>query len=140
LFSYTEAQSGQTPADYDYAQFIKPKEYLKGVTLGLPWASIWNSILPEADGLTGLLDIVEQLKAAGATIINGTEIANITDGGPLSSYAPENVSYYDSIQYRSDIDMKAGDVVLHVLVSSLDLGQPRRLFVHNHQHQHQKPV
>ncbi|KAG9496678.1 hypothetical protein J7337_011458 [Fusarium musae] len=69
--NYTEAQ--KTPKG-GYAKFLTDKKALKGATFGLPWKSFWA--LADEDMQSQLLELVELIKSAGATIINGTEITN----------------------------------------------------------------
>jgi len=45
---------------------------LKGARFGIPWSSFWTQADPEQIGV--LLDIVQAMKDAGATIVNGTEL------------------------------------------------------------------
>ncbi|EXJ77458.1 hypothetical protein A1O3_09684 [Capronia epimyces CBS 606.96] len=74
--NYTLAQQG--PADGNYTQFLASQDALKGAVFGLPWLSLWNQTSNSAD-LPALLKVVERLKAAGATIINGTEFPHYKD-------------------------------------------------------------
>ncbi|KAF5622172.1 uncharacterized protein FTJAE_11033 [Fusarium tjaetaba] len=69
--NYTEAQ--KTPKG-GYAKYLTDKKALKGATFGLPWKSFWA--LADEDMQSQLLELVDLIKSAGATIINGTEITN----------------------------------------------------------------
>ncbi|PNP74791.1 hypothetical protein FNYG_11928 [Fusarium nygamai] len=69
--NYTEGQ--KTPKG-GYAKFLTDKKALKGATFGLPWKSFWA--LADEDMQSQLLELVDLIKSAGATIINGTEITN----------------------------------------------------------------
>ncbi|KAI9044493.1 amidase family protein [Aspergillus affinis] len=69
--NYTLAQKGKTP-NGGYAQFLTNKTALKGAVFGLPWESFWS--LGDADQISQLLELVELIKEAGATVINGTEL------------------------------------------------------------------
>ena len=69
--NYTSAQIGKTPAG-GYVQYMSNSTALKGATLGIPWASFWALADPEQQGI--LLDLVDLIKKAGATVINGTEL------------------------------------------------------------------
>jgi amidase len=71
--NYTLAQKGKTPKK-GYAQFLTDKKALKGATFGLPWASFWAKA--DEEQLRDLLPLLDLIKKAGATIINGTEIKN----------------------------------------------------------------
>lgn len=69
--NYTLAQSGKTPAG-GYAQFLTNRFALKNATFGLPWTSFWQ--YAPSEQMEPLLSILDLLRAAGATIINNTEI------------------------------------------------------------------
>lgn len=56
----------------DYIQFLADRRALKSAVFGLPWSSLWNQT-GNKPNLDIMLRTVERLKAAGATIINGTE-------------------------------------------------------------------
>lgn len=113
--NYTSAQ--QAPKDGNYTQFLATKDALKGATFGLPWLSLWNQTGNKAD-LPQLLKVVDQLKAAGATIINGTEFPHYKDilspSGWDWSFGPSpllnagyrvNVDFYNNIRdYLSELN------------------------------------
>ncbi|KAK4569800.1 hypothetical protein LTR86_002769 [Recurvomyces mirabilis] len=69
--NYTLAQSGKTPKN-GYASSLSTKQALKGARFGIPWSSFWTQADPEQ--VSVLLDIVQAMKDAGATIVNGTEL------------------------------------------------------------------
>lgn len=69
--NYTSAQVGKTPKG-GYAQFLSMASALKGVKFGIPWESFW--VLADQEQLDVLLDMVSLIQAAGATIVNGTEL------------------------------------------------------------------
>ncbi|MCJ1464114.1 hypothetical protein MMC07_002727 [Pseudocyphellaria aurata] len=71
--NYTSAQEGKTPTG-GYTQFLANKTALQGATFGLPWNSFW--VYAEEPMLSSLLELLELIKRAGATIINGTELPN----------------------------------------------------------------
>lgn len=71
--NYTLAQEGKTPSR-GYAQFLGNKFALQGATFGLPWKSFW--VHAQEPMLTSLLELIELIEEAGATIINETEIPN----------------------------------------------------------------
>lgn len=71
--NYTLAQIGKTP-DGGYAQFLTDKSALKGAVFGLPWASFWA--LNDPDQNANLIQLLNLIEEAGATIINGTELPN----------------------------------------------------------------
>jgi amidase len=57
-----------------FAQYLTTKDALKGAVFGLPWLSFWQ--LASTNQQEQLLGLVELIKSAGATIINGTELPN----------------------------------------------------------------
>lgn len=69
--NYTLAQGGKTPIG-GYSQFLTDRSSLKNATFGIPWQSFW--VLADEEQQTILLDIVKEIEAAGATIVNGTEL------------------------------------------------------------------
>ena len=71
--NYTQGQVGQAPTG-GYTQFLTDKNCLQGAVFGLPWQSFWSLADPgQVDQLTQLIQL---LKDAGATVINGTELPN----------------------------------------------------------------
>ncbi|KIW48706.1 uncharacterized protein PV06_01273 [Exophiala oligosperma] len=114
--NYTSAQQG-SPKDGNYTQFLANKDALKGATFGLPWLSLWNQTGNKAD-LSQLLRVVDRLRAAGATIINGTEFPHYKDilspSGWDWSFGPSpllnagyrvNVDFYNNIRdYLSELN------------------------------------
>lgn len=116
--NYTVAQEGNTPIG-GYAQFLSNKEALKNATFGLPWASFWA--LADDEQLNQLLTLVDLIRSAGATIINGTELPNYKtivdpdgwnwDYGTTRGFANESeytvvkVDFYNNIAaYLSEIN------------------------------------
>lgn len=74
--NYTFAQDGKTPQG-GYTQFLTDKSALKGAVFGLPWLSFWQYNYPAQNAqLAELLDLI---RSAGATIINGTELPYYKD-------------------------------------------------------------
>ncbi|KAK6840227.1 hypothetical protein PG987_006093 [Apiospora arundinis] len=71
--NYTLAQRGNTPAG-GYAQFLSKSDCLKDAVFGLPWKSFW--VYADEEQQNVLTSIISLIESAGATIINGTEIAN----------------------------------------------------------------
>ncbi len=69
--NYTSIQVGKTPSG-GYIQYISNSSVLKGATFGIPWQSFWALADPEQQGI--LLDLVDLIEKAGATIVNGTEL------------------------------------------------------------------
>lgn len=115
--NYTTAQAGQTPTG-GYTSYIGTKSALKNATFGIPWNSFWVYADPEQQRV--LLAIIDMIKAAGATIINGTELPyyqtivspdgwnwdyGTTRGFPNESeYSYVKVDFYNNIKdYLSEI-------------------------------------
>ena len=71
--NYTLAQQGRTPSR-GYKQYLTNKSALKNATFGIPWETFWT--LADEDQQAQLLSIISAVEAAGATVINGTEIPN----------------------------------------------------------------
>ena len=69
----TFIQEGKTP-EGGYSGFLTDRKALRNATIGIPWASFWTLNSPEQNAM--LLDIVDLLKEAGATIVNNTELPN----------------------------------------------------------------
>ena len=63
----TSAQVGKMPAD-GFAPYLSNQ----GAIFGLPWESFWALADPEQQNVR--LELIELLKNAGATVINGTEL------------------------------------------------------------------
>ncbi|KAL8849123.1 MAG: hypothetical protein Q9221_005892 [Calogaya cf. arnoldii] len=71
--NYTSAQRNRMPPRH-YAAAVSNRTALQGARLGIPWKGFWT--LADTEQQSILLDLVEQIKRAGATIINGTEITD----------------------------------------------------------------
>lgn len=71
--NYTLAQKGKTPTG-GYAQFLTNHLTLKGAVFGLPWQSFW--VYADEEQQASLLELIDLIEKAGATIINGTELPN----------------------------------------------------------------
>lgn len=69
--NYTLAQIGKTP-QCGYAHFLAGKDALRNATFGTPWETFW--IYADAEQQEILLAIIDLIRAAGATVVNGTEI------------------------------------------------------------------
>ncbi len=67
--NYTLVQQAPTTG---FSQFLTSKESLKGAKFGLPWLSFWQYTPPSQ--LSQLLHLLTIIEAAGATIVNGTEL------------------------------------------------------------------
>lgn len=73
LDNYTSAQAGKTPEGC-YGDSLSNRLALRGSKFGLPWLSFWAFADEEQQSI--LLELIDLIKGAGATIINGTEIPN----------------------------------------------------------------
>lgn len=71
--NYTTGQLGKTPAG-GYVPFLRHSDALKNATFGLPWQSFWALVDPYQQGQ--LVELLDLIKGAGATIVNGTELPN----------------------------------------------------------------
>lgn len=116
--NYTLAQEGKTPSA-GYLQYLTNKSALQNMTFGLPWESFW--IYADEEQQTQLLSIISAIEAAGATIINNTEIPSREktispdgwnwDFGTTRGYANESeytvvkVDFYNNIKsYLSSLE------------------------------------
>ena len=69
--NYTSGQIGKTPTT-GYLPFLSKMIVLEGATFGLPWQSFWAKADPAQQAQ--LVELLNLIKMAGATIINGTEL------------------------------------------------------------------
>ncbi|KAI7975475.1 hypothetical protein EIK77_003422 [Talaromyces pinophilus] len=116
--NYTLAQKGKTP-NGGYSQFLTDKLALKGAVFGLPWLSFWQYNDPAQNAQ--LMELLDLIRSAGATIINGTELPYYKDivdpqgwnwdygsqrGYPNESeYTYVKVDFYNNIKsYLSDLE------------------------------------
>ncbi|BCS25086.1 amidase family protein [Aspergillus puulaauensis] len=114
----TFAQIGKTPSG-GYTQFLANKTALQGARFGLPWESFWA--LGDSDQIAQLVELVQLLEDAGATIVNGTELPHYktivspdgwnwdygsTRGFPNESeYTYVKVDFYNNIKaYLAELD------------------------------------
>ena len=117
--NYTAAQVGNTP-EGGYAQFLTGCFALKDAVFGVPWESFWV-YTDAAEQQAVLLSIIDLMKSAGATIINGTELPDrdlivspdgwnwdygTTRGYPNESeYTYVKVDFYNNIKsYLSELE------------------------------------
>lgn len=118
LDNYTSTQAGKTPKA-GYGHSLSNRFALRGATFGLPWLSFWAFADEEQQSI--LLDLINLIKGAGATIVNGTEIPNYQsvvspsgwdwDYGTTrgrsneSEYTYIKVDFYNNLQaYLSELD------------------------------------
>lgn len=116
--NYTLAQEGRTPSG-GYLQYLTNKFALQNATFGIPWESFW--IYADDEQQAQLLSIISAVEAAGATVINNTEIPNreltvspdgwnwdfgTTRGYPNESeYTVVKVDFYNNIKaYLSELE------------------------------------
>ncbi|KAF1982106.1 glutamyl-tRNA amidotransferase subunit A [Aulographum hederae CBS 113979] len=116
--NYTLAQIGQTPTD-GYLQFLTSRHALQNATFGIPWSTSW--IYADEDQQNMLLELIELIKDAGATVINGTELPSasvvVSPGGwnwdfgttrgypNESEYTVVKVDFYNNIRdYLSELN------------------------------------
>lgn len=108
--NYTSAQEGLTPVG-GYAQFLSNQTALKGAVFGIPWESFWA--LGDADQIAQLLDLVELIESAGATVINGTELPHYKeivspdgwnwDYGTTRGYSNESSYSYIKVDFYNNL-------------------------------------
>ncbi|KAI9688459.1 MAG: hypothetical protein M1822_001408 [Bathelium mastoideum] len=115
--NYTLAQLGNTP-EGGYVQYMSNRFALQNATFGIPWDSFWTLADPEQQ--FQLLQIISAIRAAGATVINGTELPSRnllvdpqgwnwmygdTRGFPnQSEYTVVKVDFYNNIRdYLSEL-------------------------------------
>jgi amidase len=106
--NYTLVQ--QAPAG-GFAQFLANKEALKGAVFGLPWLSFWQ--LAPQNQQDQLVELVDLIESAGATIINGTELPHWQtiispnfwnwDYGTTRGYPNESEYTYVKTDFYNDI-------------------------------------
>jgi amidase len=90
--NYTLAQSGKTPSN-GYAQYLSKAEALKGMKFGIPYASLWS--LADQEQLDVLNAMVEMIKEAGATVVNGTELPHADQ-----IVSPDGWNWYVTSKFR----------------------------------------
>ncbi|CAG8158901.1 unnamed protein product [Penicillium olsonii] len=108
--NYTLAQKGLTPKG-GYTQFLSKKDALKGAVFGLPWESFWAFNTAEQNAQ--LLELIELIKSAGATIINGTELPHYKqivspdgwnwDYGSTRGFANESEYSYIKVDFYNNL-------------------------------------
>ncbi|KGO41805.1 Amidase [Penicillium expansum] len=108
--NYTSAQEGLTPVG-GYAQFLTNQTALQGAVFGIPWESFWA--LGDADQIAQLLELVELIESAGATVINGTELPHYKeivspdgwnwDYGTTRGYSNESSYSYIKVDFYNNL-------------------------------------
>ncbi|KAH7108696.1 glutamyl-tRNA amidotransferase subunit A [Dendryphion nanum] len=116
--NYTLAQKGHTPPQ-GYLNYLTDRTALRNATFGIPWDSFW--VYADSEQQSTLLSIIAQIQAAGATIVNNTELPNYKtiispdgwnwDYGTTRGYSNESeytvvkVDFYNNIKaYLSELD------------------------------------
>ncbi|KAF2148269.1 amidase family protein [Myriangium duriaei CBS 260.36] len=116
--NYTLAQIDKTSTT-GFSSCLAKSTALNGITIGIPWATFWR-YTPEVE-LPTFLTIIDLLKSAGATIVNGTEVADAArvvspdgwnwDYGTTRGFANESeysvvkVDFYNNIKtYLSELN------------------------------------
>jgi amidase len=115
--NYTLAQVGKVPAK-GYTQFLSKKDALKGAVFGLPWKSFWA--LGDAVQIAQLEELLDLIKAAGATIINGTELPHYKtivspdgwnwDYGTERGYPNESEYSYIKVDFYNNLKTYLADL------------------------------
>ncbi|KGO78202.1 Amidase [Penicillium italicum] len=108
--NYTSAQEGLTPVG-GYTQFLTNQTALKGAVFGIPWDSFWA--LGDPDQISQLLELVELIESAGATVINGTELPHYKeivspdgwnwDYGTTRGYSNESSYSYIKVDFYNNL-------------------------------------
>lgn len=108
--NYTLAQRGHTPPN-GYTQFLMNKDALKGAVFGLPWKSFWA--LGDPAQVSQLVELLDLIKGAGATVINGTELPHYKeivspngwnwDYGSTRGYANESEYSYIKVDFYNNL-------------------------------------
>lgn len=106
----TYAQLDKAPSD-GYTQFLGRRSSLKGAVFGLPWESFWR--MGDPAQISQLLELLELMKGAGATIVNGTELPHYHkivsptgwdwDYGSKRGYPNESEYSYIKVDFYNDI-------------------------------------
>ncbi|XPS98677.1 Amidase [Ascochyta lentis] len=116
--NYTSAQEGKVPSE-GYMQYLSNKVALRNATFGIPWESFW--VYADEEQQTQLMSIISAIEAAGATIINNTEVPSreqtispdgwdwdfgTTRGYPNESeYTVVKVDFYNNIKtYLAELE------------------------------------
>ncbi|KAL8705192.1 MAG: hypothetical protein Q9201_001692 [Fulgogasparrea decipioides] len=106
----TSTQVGRTPVR-GYVPFMTNSSALKGARFGLPWRSFWG--LADSESQSILVELVESIREAGATIINETELPNYQtmvspsgwnwDYGTTRGYPNESEYTYIKVDFYNNI-------------------------------------
>ncbi|KAJ5215142.1 hypothetical protein N7468_010821 [Penicillium chermesinum] len=131
--NYTLAQSGLTPKG-GYIQFLSTKEALQGAVFGLPWKSFWALGNPEQ--IAQLEELLKLIQAAGATIINGTDLPHYKqivspdgwnwDYGATRGFSNESEYSYIKVDFYNNLRDYLSEVNNTAIKSLEDLVQYNR--------------
>ncbi|KAF7731705.1 hypothetical protein EC973_008877 [Apophysomyces ossiformis] len=117
----TKQQKGRVPKRY--AKYVSKKGALEGVRIGIPWKAIWEAPTTRSS-LPELFRAIEEIRAAGAIIVNNTDIPSIDtlapnppqwDWGFKNTLGFNNQSEYTVVCYEFKRDLNK---YLSELVSS----------------------
>ncbi|KAF6225453.1 hypothetical protein HO133_009453 [Letharia lupina] len=108
--NYTLGQEGKVLSG-GYSQFLTNSRALQNATFGLPWQSFWT--LASEEQQASLLGLIELIRGAGATVINGTELPNYQttvspdgwnwDYGTTRGYPNESEFTYVKVDFYNNI-------------------------------------
>lgn len=94
-----------------FSQFVVNQTALKNATFGLPWLSFWQ--LADSDQISQLLELIDLIESAGATVINGTELPTWQtivspagwnwDYGSTRGFPNESEYTYVKVDFYNDI-------------------------------------
>ncbi|KAI9932470.1 hypothetical protein ASPWEDRAFT_22247 [Aspergillus wentii DTO 134E9] len=128
--NYTLAQTGKTPSG-GYAQFLSNRSALHGAVFGLPWKSFWQ--FGDPDQISQLVELIELIKEAGATVINGTELPHYEtivspdgwdwDYGTTRGYSNESEYTYIKVDFYNNIKAYLAELENTTIRSLEDLVQ-----------------
>ena len=115
--NYTLAQQGKTPTG-GYAQFLADKTALQGTVFGLPWKSFW--VYADSGQQAQLLNLLDLIQSAGATILNNTEITDYEtlvspdgwnwDWGTARGFPNESEYTYIKVDFYNNIKSYLAEV------------------------------
>jgi amidase len=97
----TSAQHAHIPDNY--TQFLRTKDALQDATFGLPWQGLWTQSDVQHQ-MPLLLQVLDKLKAAGATIANETTFKHHAEVFNARGWSWQPFNYFPSVQYRIDTD------------------------------------
>lgn len=106
----TSAQIGKVPLN-GYTEFLANRTALDGAVFGIPWETFW--VYADSEQQNVLLSMIDTIRTAGATIINGTELPSRDllvspdgwdwDYGTTRGYSNESEYTYVKVDFYNDI-------------------------------------